>query len=392
MSMEIEELEKRLEWLDAERQKANLEVKKLSDRIIDLESLVQDQKKTISSLEKEIKGVAASTGRISTFDAVIDQVKVDFQKQVTDVEKKHSLLIKTIEKQQKDSESTLNKRINEMQTVLPMVTEIKKGFQNRIDEESRLSQRIDSLTTYFDDAKSSFNGVTTENKRVTDDLQLFNKRLADLQVEATTLRKRLDDERNRNDLNIESFQKIETSMKQLLAAEGERKQAQLAFMDKVSLGQVERENTFKAWQQQIASVSNLGADFDQKMSALEATHKAIKQSQIELDEINIRFDRRINELTEMHRLNEDRFRQEWISFKGDDQKRWTNYQLTQEEQQQEDSRKLVKLNERITQIDDEIQDVKEKTTLINEEIEKQLKAFYSVFHDVIESYEQTFNK
>jgi hypothetical protein len=128
------------------------------------------------------------------------------------------------------------------------------------------------------------------------------------------------------------------------------------------------------------------------MSALEATHKAIKQSQIELDEINIRFDRRINELTEMHRLNEDRFRQEWISFKGDDQKRWTNYQLTQEEQQQEDSRKLVKLNERITQIDDEIQDVKEKTTLINEEIEKQLKAFYSVFHDVIESYEQTFNK
>jgi chromosome segregation ATPase len=390
--MEIEELEKRLEWLDAERQKANLEVKKLSDRIIDLESLVQDQNKTISSLEKEIKGVAASTGRISTFDAVIDQMKVDFQKQVTDVEKKHSLLIKTIEKQQKDSESTLNKRINEMQTILPMVTEIKKGFQNRIDEESRLSQRIDSLTTYFDDAKSSFNVVTSENKRVTDDLQLFNKRLADLQVEATTLRKRLDDERNRNDLNIESFQKIETNMKQLMAAEVERKQAQLAFMDKVSLGQVERENTFKAWEQQIASVSNLGSDFDQKMSALEATHKAIKQSQIELDEINIRFDRRINELTEMHRLNEDRFRQEWISFKGDDQKRWTNYQLTQEEQQQEDTRKLVKLNERITQIDDEIQDVKEKTTLINEEIEKQLKAFYSVFHDVIESYEQTFNK
>jgi chromosome segregation ATPase len=390
--MEIEELEKRLEWLDAERQKANLEVKKLGDRIIDLESLVQDQKKTISSLEKELKSVAASTGRISTFDAVIDQVKVDFQKQVTDVEKKHSTLIKTIEKQQKDSESTLNKRINEMQTILPMVTEIKKGFQNRIDEESRLSQRIDSLTTYFEDAKSSFNVVTTENKRVTDDLQLFNKRLADLQVEATTLRKRLDDERNRNDLNIESFQKIETNMKQLMAAESERKQGQLAFMDKISLGQVERENTFKSWEQQIASVSNLGADFDQKMSALEATHKAIKQSQIELDEINIRFDRRINELTEMHRLNEDRFRQEWISFKGDDQKRWTNYQLTQEEQQQEDSRKLVKLNERITQIDDEIQDVKEKTTLINEEIEKQLKAFYSVFHDVIESYEQTFNK
>ena len=392
MSMEIEELEKRLEWLDSERQKANLEVKKLSDRILSLEEVIQDQKKTISSLGKELKSVAASTGRISSYDAMIDQMRTDLQKQVSDVEKKHSLLIKSLEKQQSDDNSTLNKRLNEMQTLLPMITEIKKSFQNRIDEESRLSQRIDSLSTYFEDTKSSMNVVITDSKQVADGLQLFNKRLADIQVETTTLRKRLDDERNRNDVNIEFLQKIEGNMKSLLAQEAERKQAQIAFMEKVSLGQVERENTFKSWEQQISSISNLGADFDQKMAALEATHKAIKQSQIELDEINIRFDRRINELTEMHRLNEDRFRQEWISFKGDDQKRWTNYQLTQEEQQQEDSRSLVKLNERITQIDDEIQDVKEKVTLVNEEIEKQLKAFYSVFHDVIESYEQTFNK
>ena len=388
--MEIEELEKRLEWLDSERQKANLEVKKLSDRILSLEEVIQDQKKTISSLGKELKSVAASTGRISSYDAMIDQMRTDLQKQVSDVEKKHSLLIKSLEKQQSDDNSTLNKRLNEMQTLLPMITEIKKSFQNRIDEESRLSQRIDSLSTYFEDTKSSMNVVITDSKQVADGLQLFNKRLADIQVETTTLRKRLDDERNRNDVNIEFLQKIEGNMKSLLAQEAERKQAQIAFMEKVSLGQVERENTFKSWEQQISSISNLGADFDQKMAALEATHKAIKQSQIELDEINIRFDRRINELTEMHRLNEDRFRQEWISFKGDDQKRWTNYQLTQEEQQQEDSRSLVKLNERITQIDDEIQDVKEKVTLVNEEIEKQLKAFYSVFHDVIESYEQTF--
>ena len=236
------------------------------------------------------------------------------------------------------------------------------------------------------------NVVTQESKRVTDDLQIFNKRVADIQVETTTLRKRLDDERNRNDINIEVLQKFEASLKSVLSTEAERKQAQIAFIEKASLSQLEHENVWKSWQEQVNAVSTLGSDFSQKMSALESTHKAIRQSQAELDEVNIRFDRRINELTEMHRLNEDRFRQEWISFKGDDQKRWANYQLTQEEQQQEDSRTLVKLNERITLIDDEIQVVKEKVTLITEESEKQLKAFYSVFHDVIESFNQTFNK
>jgi uncharacterized protein YoxC len=135
---------------------------------------------------------------------------------------------------------------------------------------------------------------------------------------------------------------------------------------------------------------DLGTDFSQKIATLESTHKAIKQSQAELDDVNLRFDRRINELTEMHRLNEERFRQEWISFKSDDQKRWTNYQLTQEELQQEDSRQSSKLLERITSIEDDLQASKESITLITEETEKQLKSFYSVFHDLIESFEQTF--
>jgi chromosome segregation ATPase len=390
--MEKDELEKRLEWMDSERQKANLEFKKLSDQIFDLEKIIRDQKQTISSLEKDIKGIAANIGRISFFDNNLEQAKIDLHKQVTEIDKKFSLQIKSLEKQQKDEENTVSKRINELQTILPMVIEVKKNLQNRIDEESRLSQRIDSLSVYFEDTKSSMNVVTQESKRVTDDLQLFNKRVADVQVETTTLRKRLDDERNRNEVNIEVLQKFEASLKSVLSSEAERRQAQIAFIEKASLGQVERENTWKAWQEQVNSVSNLGSDFSQKMAALESTHKAIRQSQSELDEANIRFDRRINELTEMHRLNEDRFRQEWISFKGDDQKRWANYQLTQEEQQQEDARRLVKLNERITQIDDEIQVVKEKVKLINEESEKQLKAFYSVFHDVIESFNQTFNK
>ena len=390
--METDEFIKRLEWLESERQKANLELKKVNDRIIEMEGTIRDQRLTISSLEKELKSVSNNLGRIPFLDNNLEQAKIDFQKQVADFEKKVNAQIKNIEKQQKDEENSVMKRITELQAVAPIVTEVKKNLQNRIDEESRLSQRIDSLSTYFEDTKSSMNVVTQESKRVTDDLQIFNKRVADIQVETTTLRKRLDDERNRNDVNIEVLQKFEASLKSVLSTEAERKQAQIAFIEKASLSQLEHENVWKSWQEQVNAVSNLGSDFSQKMTALESTHKAIRQSQAELDEVNIRFDRRINELTEMHRLNEDRFRQEWISFKGDDQKRWANYQLTQEEQQQEDSRTLVKLNERITLIDDEIQVVKEKVTLITEESEKQLKAFYSVFHDVIESFNQTFNK
>jgi chromosome segregation ATPase len=390
--MESDEIEKRLEWLDSERQKANLELKTLKDRITGLENIIDHQKQTISSLKNEVKMVSTTTSRVSQFDDVLEQVKADVQKQILDIEKKLTPQIKNLEKQEKEGQNSANKRFNEIQTVVPLVTEIKKNLQNRIDEESRLAQKIDTLGNYFENVNTAVNVVTQENKRISDDVQMSNKRMADIQVETTTFRKRLDEVRNRNDLNIEALQKIESNLKSVLAQEAERKQAQSTFIEKAALTQIERENTWKAWQDQVNEISSLGSDYAQKLASLEATHKAIKQSQAELDEVNLRFDRRINELTEMHRLNEERFRQEWLSFKSDDQKRWTNYQLTQEEQQQEDSRRLAKLIERVTAFEDTTQEVKESILLINEETDKQLKSFYSVFHDLIESFEQTFDK
>ncbi|MHC1739997.1 MAG: hypothetical protein AB9897_02680 [Anaerolineaceae bacterium] len=390
--MELIELEKRLEWLDSERQKSNLEITALRDQTKVLQATIDQQNQAIATLEKELKATAATTGRISQFESVLEQVKADLLKKILEVEKKHAAIMKNLEKQEKDDQNAFNKRFSELQTILPLVTEIKKSLQSRIDEESRLSQRLDAIAPTIEKMNSSVIGVTQENKRLSDDAQSTNKRMADLQVETTALRKRLEEERNRNEVSIAALQKFEASLKTLLAQEAERKQSQIAFIEKASLAQIERENIWKNWQERVAEISSLGADFSQKIAALEATHRAIKQSQNDLDEVNLRFDRRINELTEMHRLNEERFRQEWLSFKGDDQKRWTNYQLTQEEQQQDESRQQTKLLERITLLEDEIQTAKETIRLITEETEKQLKSFYSVFHDLIESFEQTFTQ
>lgn len=390
--METDELEKRLEWLDSERQKTNLELKTLKDQIGGLGNIIDQQKQTISSLKNEIKMMSTTTNRVAQYDDVLEQVKADVQKQLQDFEKKYGTQIKSLEKQSREDQNSVNKRFNEVQAVLPVVADVKKNLQNRIDEESRLSQKIETLGNYFENINNAVNLVTQENKRVSDDVQLSNKRMADIQVETTTFRKRLDEERNRIDLNIENLQRIEGNLKSLIAQETERKQAQAAFIEKNSLTQIERDNAWKLWQEQINEINRLGGDFAQKLISLEATHKAMKQSQAELDDVNMRFDRRINELTEMHRLNEERFRQEWLSFKSDDQKRWTNYQLTQEEQQQEDSRQLSKLIERIIAVEDAAQEAKESINLMNEETDKQLKSFYSVFHDLIESFDQTFDK
>jgi hypothetical protein len=297
-----------------------------------------------------------------------------------------------LEKQQKDDVNLYNKKIAEVQTVLPAINEVKKNLQIRIDEENRIAQRIDSIEKKSESRKDFELQSTQMQKRLTDDLQVEIKRVTDLQIETSALRKRVEEERNRNELNTESLRKLGIRQGELEVADIERRQNQSAFIEKLSLAQVERDNVWKEWQGRIGEINTLGDNFNTKLAELEATHNAIKKSQVELDDVNIRFDRRINELTEMHRLTEERFRQEWVAFKTDDQKRWTNYLLTQEEQQQEGDRQEVKILDRITNLEDAMQEAKDAIELITEEAEKQLKSYLSVLHELMESFEQTFTK
>lgn len=390
--MELDELEKRIDWLDSERQKSNSLINEFKDQIASLESVIEKQKEKIVILEGDLKNIPAISNRVAQFDDVFSHLKVDYSKLIADLEKKYAAQIKSLEKQQRDDVSLFNKKIAEVQTIAPAINEVKKNVQNRIDEESRISQRVDSLEKRIDSRKDFETQTVQNHKRLADDFQIETKRTADLQIETPILRKRLDEEHNRNELNTEVIRKLDVRIGELQVVDVDRKQNQAAFIEKLALVQIEHENVWKEWQTRIEEISSLGDNFSAKIEALEVTHRAIKKSQTELDDVNIRFDRRINELTEMHRLTEERFRQEWISFKTDDQKRWTNYLLTQEEQQQEDSRQQSKILERITVVEDAVQEAKDAIGLITEETEKQLRTFLSVMHEVMESFEQTFNK
>jgi predicted nucleic acid-binding Zn-ribbon protein len=392
MNMELDELEKRLEWLDSERQKSNSQILEFKDKIAGLETVVEKQRDRITVLENELKNYVPVPNRISQLDESTAQQKIDLLKQISDLEKKLTSQMKVFEKQQKEDVNVYNKRIAELQIIPTALNEVKKSVQARVDDVNRVAQRLDILEKETYKKKDNELQFTQSQKRLSDDLQIEMKRVTDLQIETSALRKRIEEERNRGDLNAESLRKLEIRTGKLEGLDIELKQAQTAFIDKISLSNLEQEKIWKAWQSNIDEVTLVKNSINTKLLELEAMHSSIEKSKNELDDINLRFDRRINELTEMHRLTEERFRQEWVSFKTDDQKRWTSYLLTQEEQQQESERQRSTLLERVTTTEDKILELKDSLDLITEEVEKQVRSYLSVLHDVVESFEQTFAK
>jgi len=113
-----------------------------------------------------------------------------------------------------------------------------------------------------------------------------------------------------------------------------------------------------------------------------------KRAQETYEEITQKYERRINEITEMQRLAEDRFRQEWVTFRADDQKRWTSYTLTQDEAHKDTRSDLKKLEERLTTIEDisqTQQDVLQQTSNANEQL---FQGMVAQIHELLSAYER----
>lgn len=71
----------------------------------------------------------------------------------------------------------------------------------------------------------------------------------------------------------------------------------------------------------------------------------------DFERIGDRLERRINEVAEMQRLSEERFRQEWNDWTADDQKRWKQFTLSNDEVWRGHDKEFDRFVQRLAEID-----------------------------------------
>ena len=387
--MENEEIVKRIEWLDGERRKDRQTINELQAQVSKLQEVIALQKRELSNINKDNKKSFSSVVRLDEYEETNAKLKAELAKSQRLIEKRLDTMEQTTAAQRSDDRDTYNKRMLELQGEIKALNELKKSLQSKGEDDFRLNQKLEDLARQLADLRSSGDEQNRLAKILDDNYRVESKRLSDLQVELNTLRKRIDEDRIIADAQKEYLKKLEGQIHDLVNREKTRNQEQIEFIEKQSLLSVDRENLWKDWQEEIQQMKALSENFHGQVRELETLNREIKQGQSDFEVINQRLERRINEITEMNRLTEERFRQEWIAFKADDQKRWTNYSLSQEETNREGNREINKIDERITSLEDAVQNLLDTVQVIHEETEKRIKGLLMLANEYITSYERT---
>jgi chromosome segregation ATPase len=390
--MDVDQLAKRLDWIDEERRKDKTTIAALQERLLVMEGNIPSLTQQIKDSSSEITRLTAILSRLDSFESTLAQTRVEFNRSLESVEKQRTDHEREVEKVRRAELEGVNKAIAEVRKGLDPIPDLRKAVQARQEEDYRLARLIEETDQKVVDTKRYDEEYKRSLRLIEEGRRQDTKRLTDLQGEVAATRKRVDEQRGKVDITADNLRKVETRISELLAAESERRQSQTAFIEKQTLAQVERERLWREWQARFEIIEKSAINLDAQLQSLDAAQRSVKRSQDALDEATQRFDRRIKEITEVQRLAEDRFRQEWVTFKAEDQKRWTNYTLAQEEQQREESRRFAKVTDRLDTLEDLTQELQDVNHQITAETEKRLQGLVVLAHEWAAAYENAFGR
>lgn len=385
--MEFEQIVKRLEFLDKQQRDTKETLASLKESLASFETSVNAVSKQIKTLSKQMTDIAPAAKRVDQFETMISKQRIDIIKLIGDNEKERVKEEKETAKRIQSEFSELSKAVTQIKTSFNPA-EYKKLFKERADETQRALNNIADLKLSVDETKRSNEDV--RHTLLANDEARKNdlKRIADLQGELTSLRKRIDENREKSTVQGDTIRNIESRITELLASELERKQAQTIFLDQQRIAQVDRERSWKDWQEKFNSFQKEAEALDEQIQRLDEALRNAKKAQETYVDLNAKLERRINEVTEMQRLAEERLRQEWISFKADDQKRWTGYSLSSEENFRDIRKEVGKYEERISTMSEVAQVLQDQIHQTTDVSEKQLQEMMNVVHEWMVSYQR----
>jgi chromosome segregation ATPase len=381
----IEQLEKRVEWLDNERRNDKTNLASLQNRLTMLEGENLNLRKQIKELEVLINRNTNQISNMDKYDNRIERLNIDLTKQIREVNQRADANLNETQKRNKVEIDSVKKTLAELYPLTEMFDPIRAEIGSLKLEDTRLARLNDEL-------KAKVQEVDRFDEDYRRSLQLLEegrrqeaKRLTDLQGEVASVRKRLEETRSRFDSFSDSFRTFDTRIAELQANEKDRRESQSIFIDRVNNSLVEKDKVFAGWEKRFTDIDQFNANLGSQIETLENARKAVSKAIQSAEEVTQRFERRINEITELQRLNDDRYRQEWTNFKSEDVKRWTNYMLAQEEQNRVSSQQFTDVAKQLDELENVTALLRDELNNLSRETVRHVQKVLLAFQESIQS-------
>ncbi len=329
--MQINQIASMIEWLDEERRRDKALIATLEGRIEQQVEFIAQMQRRVKTVEAEQSVIKQETLPAQKEHDIIDTLRQEMAQMLENAEARRLTAEREAERRGDLQRDSVQRSVRELAEKTDRIERQLSNISGLQSEGDRLTNAMRLLNQEMDDLSKQLEGPDRRLTFLEEQRRTDARRLSEIETELPEYKKSVDsilpklglieDLTVRNERRIQDYSNVDR----------ERREQMQQFIDQQQLMTQQRD-------QQMADLTKRfsvhDAELQKNIERFEIWAQAYREMKRIIDDFNRigeRLERRINEVAEMQRLSEERFRQEWDGWRDDDQKRWKQLTLSSDE-------------------------------------------------------------
>ena len=364
MVQELSELRSRVAWLDEERRKYLRRVAELEQQINAQERKRTDADQRVQSLEREVALLKAQSSQYPQVDSKIQVLKDEIVQMIEQYDQRRLAAQDESERRRRVEQEVSARELADVRKELPAIGRLQEAMEQRQAEESRLAQLIGVLqnkTNTFD------NRLEEQSREITytaESEKQNNRALSELQASIHEQARRYESINARIDTVAAAQVRNESNASNTLESQEALRKTVNQWAEQVQLGEYQRNQRLEDWKSVLDEQQDIIEQFRREWVRYSDQYKESQMAVQTMTAWQQHVEEQQREMSETMRVESNRMLTRWDEFLLENEKRWKNSEVDEEQRWAAANRFNKGLQEQIQSLEDGIRALqREKETL-----------------------------
>lgn len=357
---ELNDLKKKVEWLDNERRKLTKKVSELEQQTALQEREISGREKRIQDVERQLANTSTQLNRIPQVDTQLGQFKDEIVQLIEQYDKRRLQSEAEMDRLRRVEHESTVREIADMRKEFPAIVRLQKEMDLRQSEEARLANLIGNLQNSLAGLNSQIDSRQTALSFLEEKEKQNSRNISDLQTSLVEINKRWEPVNERFDVMANNIRILQTNHETVLSGLEEVRESLKGWMEQIQIGEYERNQRLEKWRQVIDEQNNALEQFNRDWITFSDQYKEAKMAVQTLSGWQKQIEQQQHESSEILRMGTHRLESRWDDFKLENEKKWKS-------QDAEIDQRISATNRTYRQIQEQITAVEEALANLNQE-------------------------
>jgi chromosome segregation ATPase len=361
---QLEQLRNRLDWMDEERLKSGRRMVQLEQRLTAWERELENREKHIKDVESKLTKMTLQLGRVSNLDSQLELFKDELVKMIEQYDQRRIEGYQELDKLRRIEHEVQQRDIADIRKELTPISRMENELKLRESEDERIAKMTSILQNQIPPIKNEIETWKQDLKFVEESERTNASTIAEMQASIHEHVKKLESIETRLDITNHSLSKVQVTTQEVDDGISEVQHQINQWSNQVLVGEQQRNKRITEWESVIENIMASMEKYADEWVKYSNQYKEAKTTLEAIAEWKQRVEKQQREAAELARIEANQMRSRWDKFAKENEKRWTNYVVEQEQLWAGSNRREKQLQERLLELDELIEGIKQdKDTL-----------------------------